>query len=408
MLLYGDIEHDARVRREASALIAAGHEVIIAVLASSPADATRRLDGARIVPVSPGRRGTRPGSKSPFMSRVRVPLVGTVGRMVAGLRWLVGYVTTYLAWRREAVRLLPPADVWHGHDFLGLLAAQSLRARHGGKLVYDSHELFGETVTASRMPWPARKLLAWIEGRAARNADVVITVNDAVAAELGRRFRVKPAVVMNCPPLRARDVGPGVMRAVLGLGDRQVVLHHGALQLGRGIEQLIAATALLPAEVAVVILGYGDRYEVAATAASTNLAGRLYVHPAVPVDELGSWVQDATIGVLPFQPATLNIKLSTPTKMFEYLERGVPMVACDFPSIRQIVEEADAGIICDTTRPDAIASAIRELLGEPPERLAARRFAARKAAETKYNWQAQADTLAMLYRKLEVGDKGAA
>ena len=404
MLLYGEVDHDARVRREAAALIAAGHEVSIGVLASTPAEPARTLDGARIVPISPGSRGgTRPGARSPFTARRRGPFGGRVTRAIAGLRWLAGYVATYRAWRREAVRKLPPADVWHGHDFLGLLAARSLQARHGGRLVYDSHELFLETASASRMPGPVRKMIASMEGRAARGADAVITVNDAVAAELARRYRVTSVVVMNCPPLMARSKIKGAMRAALGLGDRAVVLHHGALQGGRGIEQLIAATELLPPEVAVVILGYGDRYDLAAEAADSRLAGRLYVHPAVPIDQIPSWVEDATVGVMPFQPATLNIRLSTPNKMFEFLERGVPMVACDFPAIRQIVEEADAGIVCDTTNPQAIATAIETLLGESPARRAKRRASERRAAETRYNWEAQAAVLAGVYAGFDQG-----
>jgi glycosyltransferase involved in cell wall biosynthesis len=206
---------------------------------------------------------------------------------------------------------------------------------------------------------------------------------------------------MNCPPLQPLDGPSGVMRGALTLGDRPVVLHHGALHVGRGIEQLIAATELLPPGVAVVIVGYGDRYEIAAAAAATSLAGRLYVHPAVPIDEIGSWVSDATIGVMPFQPATLNIRLSTPNKLFEYLERGVPIVACDFPAIRGIVEAADAGLICDATRPEAIAEAIVALLGEPLARLAARRASARQAAETLYNWRVQSSKLVAIYQNLE-------
>ena len=408
MLLYGEVDHDARARREAAALIAAGHEVCIGVLASSLGETARFLDGARIVPVSPGSRtGTRPGAKSPFTSKVRGPFGGRAGRAVAAVRWLVGYVATYRAWRRNAIRALPPADVWHGHDFLGLLAARGLQRRHGGRLVYDSHELFLETASASRMPGLVRKLIASMEGRAARSADAVITVNDAVAAELKRRYGVKAVVVMNCPPLLPSGKVRGAMRATLGLGERPVVLHHGALQVGRGIEQLIAATELLPPEVAVVLLGYGDRYDLAAKAAESHLAGRLYVHPAVPIDQIQSWVADATLGVLPFQPATLNIRLSTPNKMFEFLERGIPMVACDFPAIRQIVEAADAGIICDTTSPEAIARAIETLLAEPPERRAARSATERRAAETTYNWAAQAAVLAGLYAGFDGRESGA-
>ena len=108
------------------------------------------------------------------------------------------------------------------------------------------------------------------------------------------------------------------------------------------------------------------------------------MHPAVPIDEIAAWVQDASVGVMPFQPATLNIRLSTPNKMFEgSMERGVPMVACDFPAIRQIVEEADAGIVCDTTNPHAIAEAIQTLIDEPPARRAKRAASARRAAETR-------------------------
>jgi glycosyltransferase involved in cell wall biosynthesis len=408
MLLYGEVDHDARVRREAAALIAAGHEICIGTLASSPAETVRFLDGARIVPVSTGSRGgTRPGAKSPFASTGRGPFGGRVTRVFSGIRWLVGYVTTYRSWRRHAIRALPPADVWHGHDLLGLLAARGLKGRYGGRLVYDSHELFLETASASRMPGPVRKLIASMEGRAARGADAVITVNDAVAAELQRRYRVKAVVVMNCPPLLPGGRIQGAMRATLGLGERPVVLHHGVLQIGRGIEQLIDATDLLPPEVAVVLLGYGDRYELAAKAAESRLAGRLYVHPAVPIDQIQSWVADATIGVMPFQPLTLNIRLSTPNKMFEFLERGVPMVACDFPAIRQIIEASDAGIICDTTSPAAIARAIETLLAEPPERRAARSATERRAAETTYNWGAQAAVLTGLYAGFDRRRNGA-
>jgi glycosyltransferase involved in cell wall biosynthesis len=110
---------------------------------------------------------------------------------------------------------------------------------------------------------------------------------------------------------------------------------------------------------------------------------------------------------LPFQPATLNIRLSTPNKMFEFLERGIPMVACDFPAIRPIVEAADAGIICDTTSPEAIARAIETLLAEPPERRAARSATERRAAETTYNWAAQAAVLAGLYAGFDGRESGA-
>ena len=83
------------------------------------------------------------------------------------------------------------------------------------------------------------------------------------------------------------------------------------------------------------------------------------------------------------------------------------MVACDFPAIRQIIEASDAGIICDTTSPAAIARAIETLLAEPPERRAARSATERRAAETTYNWGAQAAVLTGLYAGFDRRRNGA-
>jgi hypothetical protein len=44
MLLHKSVQHDSRVRREAKALAAAGHEVLVLELAPVPV-AERRLDG---------------------------------------------------------------------------------------------------------------------------------------------------------------------------------------------------------------------------------------------------------------------------------------------------------------------------------------------------------------------------
>jgi hypothetical protein len=63
MLLYGEIEHDSRVRREMSTLVAAGHSVTVATL-SATIRAQFELDGAYVVPMTPRRRELMPGADS--------------------------------------------------------------------------------------------------------------------------------------------------------------------------------------------------------------------------------------------------------------------------------------------------------------------------------------------------------
>jgi glycosyltransferase involved in cell wall biosynthesis len=399
MLLYGEIEHDSRVRREMSTLVELGHRVTVATLSGS-AHPPYELDGARIVPLRPAHRGILPGDDSPFVDDRKA---GRIGRPIARGRWAAGYATTFYYWRRAALRQLAPADVWHGHDLLGLLAASGLQRRHGGGLVYDSHELFLDAGSAARLPSPARRLLSRMERGASRRADAVITVNASIAEELGRRYGVRPIVVMNCPrlgPARKR----GRLRDHLNLGSRPVVLYHGALNPGRGVEQLVDSLPLQPAETAVVLLGYGDlAAPYSALAAQESHRGRLFVVPAVPIADLPSWICDADVGVIAFQPVDRNNVLGTPNKLFEYLETGVPMVVSDFPEMRRLVTETGAGIARDTSTAASLAAAIRELLDEPKSRHRSRMRSARRAAETTYNWGVQSQRLAETYSRL--GDK---
>ena len=400
MLLYGEADRDSRVRREARTLVEQGHAVTVVTLALT-ARQPYELDGARIIPVVPARRATVPGNDSPFRGPART--ASRLRRWVASGRWALGYGMTFIAWARTAARDVPPADVWHGHDLLGLLAAWWLRRGRGGALVYDSHELFLEAGSAARLPGPARSILRFLEGRASRAARAVITVNQPIARELRQRYRVDPVVVMNCPPLRPPPPRR-VLRSRLGLAHRPVVIHHGVLGPGRGLDELATALPGLPAGTAVVLLGDGPLFDhFAALAARPDLHDRLYVVPAVPSEDVPSWIADADVGVIPFQAVDRNNTLATPNKLFEYLEAGVPMVVSDFPEMGRIVRETGAGLAVDTADPAVLSAGIRALLEEPAAERAARRAAARHAAETSYNWESQAEGLIAVYEAIAAG-----
>jgi len=402
MLLYGPVQHDSRVRKEAATLVEAGFEVVIGALPERREAEERMLDGARVIPVHPMVAGALfPDSTSPFLS---VAEEGRGSKLQRRVAWLWRYGRTLRAWSDEALRILPRADIWHGHDLFGLWAAARLRARHGGRLVYDSHELFLELGTAARLPTIARRVLFVLERRLARGADAVITVNDSIAAELARRYGLSPTVVMNCSEIPTIH-GHHPLRRAFGLGQRPVVLFHGALQEGRGLAQLVGAIPLLTGAAAVVLLGDGPLHELYRQVASTaTYAEKLYVHPAVDREVLPEWVADADVGVVPFQAVDYNHYLATPNRLFDYLAAGVPVVVSDFPELRRIVDETDAGLTCDPAKPASIAAAINRLLDEPESQREQRHERARAGARDRYNWPAQGMKLLETYRSISALD----
>src|SRR3954469_24146497 len=142
MLLHKPVVHDARVRREAAELAAAGHAVTIVEL---DRDARGELDGFTRVSACPPR----------WMARL--------------LPFSLYRAAFLLVFARRVLQLRP--DVVHAHDVTMLVPALLTRRRAGAPLVYDSHEL--ASGVAYRRGLRARLATA-IERVGARRAAAVI------------------------------------------------------------------------------------------------------------------------------------------------------------------------------------------------------------------------------------------
>ena len=312
-----------------------------------------------------------------------------------------------LAWATALEAVAEPADIWHGMWAGSLPALVRLRRGHGGRTVYDSRDVFMRSREFARLGWPGRTFPAWCERRWARQADRVLTVNDAYARLLERDLRLpRPAVVMNCPETWTPPTPrPNLIRAAVGIpDDTAVVLYQGILTFERGIEQSMEAILEVPGAV-LVLMGFGRMQDAfTQTASRPPYLGRVHVLPAVPPEDLPLWTASADALVMAIQPTTLNHRYTTPQKLFESFAAGVPVVASDLPGMAGIVRETGAGTVCDPTSPRSIAEAIERIVAVPPAEQDAMRGRALRAAHERYNWEAQLETLFALYRDLLPAD----
>jgi glycosyltransferase involved in cell wall biosynthesis len=402
MALYGDLSHDSRVRRVAATLARAGHRVSVVCLADD-GNHDDLPEGVRVVVRRPTHAGVLPGRPSPFLDQA-------AGRLASvGLRvgWIADYARNLRAWGRQAVDACGRVDVWHLHDLTGLVAVAP-RVGHGARVIYDAHELFLETGTALRLPWPLRRLLRAYEGRLVSGTSAVVTVNDELAAVLRQRYHPKRIeAVHNCPEVWAPPPKrPDVLRHSAGIPPRApVILYHGALSPQRGVEQLMEAIRQPGLErVHLVLLGFGEKREdFMRAAASPDLDGRVHVIDPVPPSDLLPWVASADLGAMPIQASTLNHYLSTPNKLFECLAAGTPIVASDFPAMRRIICDnpgGPLGVTCDPSRPVEIAGSLLKLLRLNPADSEALRGRCLAAARDRWNWHAESARLLAVYEDL--------
>jgi glycosyltransferase involved in cell wall biosynthesis len=325
-------------------------------------------------------------------------------RREGALEWLMWWRHTANAWAAAAADAAPQADVYHGHDLTGLAAAVRAGRIHGAKVVYDSHEIYLDSGTNAARPRWARSIVGLVEGRWARSADALLTVNHALARHLGKRFgRRAFFVVHNCPPRFTPGSGVDRLRAAAGIAPSEpVVLYHGRLARDRGIDRLCVAMLQEGLESAhLVFLGYGPlEPALLDLAAEPRFGGRLHVLAAVPPDDLLGWIATVDVDAIPILPTTLNHRLGTPNKLFESIAAGVPVVVSDFPVMRHIVLDdplGPLGAVCDPADPDSIAAALGSILNRSDEERAQLRDRCSKAAAARWNWETESQALLSIY-----------
>ena len=175
-------------------------------------------------------------------------------------------------------------------------------------------------------------------------------------------------------------------RARLGIPEgEKVALYIGILDAWKGVDTLFAAGKLLLPDVKTYVIG-GFKEEMDAVRAA---------HPEItflgfrPYKELPSNQQAADVLILPNSGKhAISANYTSPLKLFTYMASGVPIVASDLPSIREVLHDT-SGWFVKPDDPEALAERVRRALAEP-EQSRARALRAREDVKN-YTWQKRAE-----------------
>lgn len=381
VLTPGELTRDPRGRRSALAAVAHGYDVVGVCprTADSPVD----LPGVRLTYV-------RAETFAPRLNRIGLGGMTRrerpVMRELRGLYRLLRLLRlTWLTFR--SARRLGAFDVIHAHEVDMLPAAFLLRRR--ARIVYDAHEIY-----ASAEPDPPRLhrgATGLIERTLARRADAVVTVSDAIAADLAvdLGLATPPVTVLNCPSTDL-DV------AVEPSGSQLRAIYQGAMGPGRPIDDLLVASDAAPDVELTVRVTNTDLDALRREAERRGLSGRLHVVEPVPPSELVRALTGFDVGVIFNRPVTRNDELVFPNKLFEYMMAGLALVVPALPSLGPFVEEHAIGVTFAAGDPQAMGAALQSLAGRPDDVLRMRRRA-RELALERFNAEAQERVLATVW-----------
>ncbi len=292
------------------------------------------------------------------------------------------------------------ADIYEFHD-PELLPYGLKLAKKGKKVIFDSHEDYPTQIMEKEwIPSFLRKIISGVykayETHVVKRLDAVLfpcTKNGVNIFE----GRAKQTVIISNAVMVEEMLSPEECGKTHKDGNS--ICCTGSLTYQRGITHLIKAAHL--AGVRLILAGkysseaYQKELEAMPEYECVEYLGYLGRKELAEVYARSSIGMSTILNV--GQYSSLD---NFPTKVYEYMAAGLPVIVSDYPFMKRSVKEDGFGVAVDPANPQEIAQAIKNLLSNQTE-ASFMGTAGREAVLKKYNWGIEEEKLFELYRKLE-------
>ncbi len=228
--------------------------------------------------------------------------------------------------------------------------ARAVGAVRGRKVVVDVHEdyarLLADRAWARGALGLGARLVVRLSTRLAATADITSVVDHHIPPTTARRRMV----VENMPDVSLLHQSDGV-------DPEPRAIYVGDLRESRGLFDMVEAVALAPAWTLDLVgpVAPGDAARLRERLLEPDVAGRVRLHGRRPPTEAWRIVAGAWVGLV-FLRETPAFREAMPTKLYEYLASGLPVLTTRLPRQAALVEQTGAGIVVDG--PDDAASVL--------------------------------------------------
>ncbi len=181
----------------------------------------------------------------------------------------------------------------------------------------------------------------------------------------------RPETVVHVPNGTLEDVfaperGDGDVRHRLGLEGRFVVTYAGLHGIAQGLSTLLDAAHRLGGEpdIQFVLIGEGpQKAELMAQAAALGLANVRFL-PQVPLEASAHYLNASDVLLVPLARNPV-FEMFVPSKLFDGMACGKPVLLSVDGEAREILGEAGGGLFVEPGDAAALAEAIRHLFRHP-------------------------------------------
>ena len=211
----------------------------------------------------------------------------------------------------------------------------------------------------------------WLEGFLYRQADCVMVNSPGYIDHVRKHGARQVELVQNGadPDMFDPRVDGHNFRCEHDLQDKFIALYAGAHGMSNDLEVVLQAAELLRNETGIRLVLIGDGKEkpaLQARASAMNLPNLVFIPPAIK-DEMPGVLAAADACIAILKPIDLY-KTTYPNKVFDYMAAGKPTILAIDGVIREIVEEAKAGVFVKPGDDAMLAETILLLSKNPQKR----------------------------------------
>ena len=289
------------------------------------------------------------------------------------------------------------ADIYEFHD-PELLPYGLKLAKKGKKVIFDSHEDYPTQIMEKE--WIPTLLRRMISSAYRAYETHVVKQLDAVLFPCTKNGinifenRAKQVVILSNAVMLEEMTPP--QQEAQKPGD--TICCTGSLTYQRGITHLIRAAH--QAGVKLILAGQYSSEEYRRELEAMPEYSCVEYLGYIGRQELAQVYARSSIGMSTIlnvgQYASLD---NFPTKVYEYMAAGLPVIVSDYPFMRRSVQQDDFGIAVDPVDVQAVAQAIGAILSDP-QRAQQMGENGRQAVLQKYNWDIELKKLLELYDSL--------
>jgi len=277
-------------------------------------------------------------------------------------------------------------DIVCAVDLDTILPALSVGTLRSKKMVYDAHEYFTEVPEVINRP-VVQKIWKAIERFAVPKMDLCYTVSNSLGEIFEQEYHKKFYIIKNAPLLTEGN-WPGE--------PGNFILYQGALNAGRGLEDLILAMQQIPLQLKIV--GEGDLSSVLRKMVNDfNLQDKITFLGYMKPDDLKELTPKAFAGYNLLADMGKSYYYSLSNKFFDYIHAGIPGISNNYPEYTYINNQYETAVLTNLSV-SSIVLTVNTLIKNKDYYNRLKQNCAQAARV--YNWQEEEKLLVNLYRGL--------